>query len=125
MKDGVLTVNGKEYVFHKAQGEYEWQCAVTIQAQPVIDWFGVAVLRPMALNRRRVLVGYSPLRNLPYQKTSLPINLSLSTILDCRFVQVTRFGATITVPTGQALIDPAERASLNVRAGLSGRIVRW
>jgi transcription initiation factor TFIIA large subunit len=24
MKDGVLTVNGKEYVFHKAQGEYEW-----------------------------------------------------------------------------------------------------
>src|SRR3954467_7742993 len=25
MKDGVLTVNGKEYVFHKATGEYEWQ----------------------------------------------------------------------------------------------------
>ncbi|TAQ86380.1 hypothetical protein B7494_g5304 [Chlorociboria aeruginascens] len=24
MKDGVLTVNGKEYVFHKASGEYEW-----------------------------------------------------------------------------------------------------
>ncbi|KIM98100.1 hypothetical protein OIDMADRAFT_129787 [Oidiodendron maius Zn] len=24
MKDGVLTVNGKEYVFHKATGEYEW-----------------------------------------------------------------------------------------------------
>ncbi|KAH8597498.1 transcription factor IIA, alpha/beta subunit [Bisporella sp. PMI_857] len=24
MKDGVLTVNGKDYVFHKANGEYEW-----------------------------------------------------------------------------------------------------
>lgn len=24
LKDGVLTVNGKEYVFHKATGEYEW-----------------------------------------------------------------------------------------------------
>ncbi|KAK6612048.1 transcription factor tfiia complex subunit [Botrytis cinerea] len=24
MKDGVLTVNNKEYVFHKATGEYEW-----------------------------------------------------------------------------------------------------
>lgn len=24
LKDGVLTVNGKEYVFHKANGEYEW-----------------------------------------------------------------------------------------------------
>lgn len=24
MKDGVLTVNGREYVFHKATGEYEW-----------------------------------------------------------------------------------------------------
>lgn len=24
MKDGVLTVNGREYVFHKASGEYEW-----------------------------------------------------------------------------------------------------
>ncbi|CCU81453.1 unnamed protein product [Blumeria hordei] len=24
MKDGVLTVNNKEYVFHKASGEYEW-----------------------------------------------------------------------------------------------------
>lgn len=24
LKDGVLTVNGKEYVFHKASGEYEW-----------------------------------------------------------------------------------------------------
>jgi len=24
MKDGVLTVNGKEYVFHKATGEFEW-----------------------------------------------------------------------------------------------------
>lgn len=24
LKDGVLTVNGKEYVFHKAQGEFEW-----------------------------------------------------------------------------------------------------
>ena len=24
LKDGVLTVAGKEYVFHKATGEYEW-----------------------------------------------------------------------------------------------------
>ncbi|KAK0731443.1 transcription factor IIA, alpha/beta subunit [Lasiosphaeris hirsuta] len=24
LKDGVLTVNGREYVFHKATGEYEW-----------------------------------------------------------------------------------------------------
>ncbi|KKF96788.1 Transcription initiation factor IIA large subunit [Ceratocystis platani] len=24
LKDGVLTVNGKDYVFHKATGEYEW-----------------------------------------------------------------------------------------------------
>lgn len=24
MKDGVLTINGKDYVFHKASGEYEW-----------------------------------------------------------------------------------------------------
>ncbi|KAL2756732.1 hypothetical protein ACRALDRAFT_1062416 [Sodiomyces alcalophilus JCM 7366] len=24
LKDGVLTVNGKEYIFHKATGEYEW-----------------------------------------------------------------------------------------------------
>lgn len=24
LKDGVLTVNGKEYVFNKATGEYEW-----------------------------------------------------------------------------------------------------
>lgn len=24
LKDGVLTVNGKEYLFHKANGEYEW-----------------------------------------------------------------------------------------------------
>jgi transcription initiation factor TFIIA large subunit len=24
LKDGVLTVNGKEYVFHKAAGEFEW-----------------------------------------------------------------------------------------------------
>jgi len=24
LKDGVLLVNGKEYVFHKATGEYEW-----------------------------------------------------------------------------------------------------
>lgn len=24
MKDGVITINGKEYVFHKASGEYEW-----------------------------------------------------------------------------------------------------
>ena len=24
LKDGVLTVNGKEYVFHKATGEFEW-----------------------------------------------------------------------------------------------------
>jgi transcription initiation factor TFIIA large subunit len=24
LKDGVLTVNGKEYVFTKATGEYEW-----------------------------------------------------------------------------------------------------
>jgi len=24
MKDGVLTVNNREYVFHKATGEYEW-----------------------------------------------------------------------------------------------------
>ncbi|EJT78872.1 hypothetical protein GGTG_03966 [Gaeumannomyces tritici R3-111a-1] len=24
LKDGILTVNGKEYVFHKATGEYEW-----------------------------------------------------------------------------------------------------
>ncbi|KAL7274642.1 transcription factor IIA subunit alpha [Rhizina undulata] len=24
LKDGVLTINGKEYVFHKANGEYEW-----------------------------------------------------------------------------------------------------
>ncbi|SPO02325.1 related to transcription factor TFIIA-L [Cephalotrichum gorgonifer] len=24
LKDGVLTVNGKEYLFHKATGEYEW-----------------------------------------------------------------------------------------------------
>jgi len=24
LKDGVLTVNNREYVFHKATGEYEW-----------------------------------------------------------------------------------------------------
>ena len=24
LKDGVLTANGREYVFHKAQGEFEW-----------------------------------------------------------------------------------------------------
>ncbi|KAI5818362.1 transcription factor IIA, alpha/beta subunit [Pyronema omphalodes] len=24
LKDGVLTINGREYVFHKANGEYEW-----------------------------------------------------------------------------------------------------
>jgi transcription initiation factor TFIIA large subunit len=24
LKDGVLTINGQEYVFHKANGEYEW-----------------------------------------------------------------------------------------------------
>ena len=24
LKDGVLSVNGKDYVFHKATGEYEW-----------------------------------------------------------------------------------------------------
>lgn len=24
LKDGVLNVNGKDYVFHKATGEYEW-----------------------------------------------------------------------------------------------------
>jgi len=24
LKDGVLTVNGREYVFQKATGEYEW-----------------------------------------------------------------------------------------------------
>jgi transcription initiation factor TFIIA large subunit len=24
LKDGVLTINGREYVFHKATGEYEW-----------------------------------------------------------------------------------------------------
>lgn len=24
LKDGVLSINGKDYVFHKATGEYEW-----------------------------------------------------------------------------------------------------
>lgn len=32
MKDGVLTVNGKEYVFHKASGEYEWQTTLSCHA---------------------------------------------------------------------------------------------
>ncbi|KAH0186348.1 hypothetical protein KCU86_g12070, partial [Aureobasidium melanogenum] len=24
LKDGIMSANGKEYLFHKAQGEFEW-----------------------------------------------------------------------------------------------------